>query len=135
HLRRYADAEKALDRAVVLTPKDPATRASRALIELFWHADLRPLNSTIREILAENPSSAENISELWLLVSLCQRDFDGARRALAVMPVAGCYQETVPFPRKWCEGLVAQMRGDKRAARAAFSAARNGMADLGREQP
>src|SRR6202165_2495718 len=32
HLRRYADEEKALDRAIALTPKDPATRAFRAQV-------------------------------------------------------------------------------------------------------
>jgi TolB-like protein/class 3 adenylate cyclase/Tfp pilus assembly protein PilF len=135
HLRRYADEEKALDRAIALIPKDPVTRASRTAVELDWHADPRPVISTIKEILAEDPGAAENLSEQLLSVSLCQRDVESAQRALATLPIAGCHRETIPFPRAWCEGWVAQIRGDKAAARAAFTAARNETAKLLREQP
>jgi TolB-like protein/class 3 adenylate cyclase/Flp pilus assembly protein TadD len=135
-LRRYADAETALDRAVALVPKDTALRASRAEIEILWHADPRPLASTIRAIIGEDSREAGIIAEFWLEVSLCERDFDGAVRALAALPgVAGCQVETIPFPRSWCEGVVAQMRGDAVAARTAFTSARNEMAKLVREQP
>ena len=135
-LRRYADAETALDRAVALVPKDTALRASRAEIELLWHADPRPLASTIRAIIGEDSREAGTIAEFWLEVSLCQRDFDAALRALAALPgVAGCQVETIPFPRAWCEGLVAQMRGDNVAAHAAFSSTRDEAAKLVREQP
>src|SRR2546423_3509488 len=115
-LRRYADEERALDPAIALTPKDAALRASRAQIELSWHADLRPLISTMGAILAEDSREAKNIAATWLQVSLCVRDFDSARRALAALPIAGCQQETIPFPQAWCEGIVAQMRGDKAEA-------------------
>jgi TolB-like protein/Tfp pilus assembly protein PilF len=135
-LRRYADAETALDRAVALVPKDTALRASRAEIELLWHADPRPLASTIRAIIGEDSRETGTIAQFWLEVSLCERDFDGALRALAALPgVAGCQVETIPFPRSWCEGVVAQVRGDAVAARTAFTNARNEMAKLVREQP
>src|SRR5438046_746032 len=44
-LRRYADAERVLDRAITLDPKDSNMRAFRASIELDWHADPLPLRS------------------------------------------------------------------------------------------
>jgi TolB-like protein/Flp pilus assembly protein TadD len=142
-LRRYADAERALDRAIALAPKEAATRTARAEIEFHWHADPRPLISIIQNILAENPRAAEgptvgfgsNISEQWFQISLCQRDFEAAQRALAAMPIDGCHKETIPFPKVWCEGWVAQMRGDKAAARAAFTKAREEAEKLVREQP
>ena len=134
-LRRYADAEGALDRAIALAPKDAATRTSRAIFELSWHADPHPLASTIQAILAENPGAARNIAEDWLSLSQCERDFDSAQRAVAALPIDGCHVETIPFPRVWCEGLVAQMRGDKAAARKAFSVAREKTAKLVHEQP
>src|SRR5512132_187815 len=46
-----------------------------------------------------------------------------------------CYQQTIPFPRTWCEGVVAQMRGDKAAAHAAFTSMRTEAAKLVAEQP
>jgi len=134
-LRRYADAERVLDRALALAPKDAAMRASRAEIELHWHADARPLMSTIEAIIAKDSRQAKNIAEFWLQVSLCERDFEGAVRALAALPIDGCHQETILFPRVWCEGVVAQMRGDTAAARAAFISVRNEIAKLVREQP
>ena len=134
-LRRYADEARALDPAIALAPKDAALRVSRAEIELDWHADPRPLISTIRAIIAEDSREAENIAYLWLRASLCERDFDSAPHALAAMPIAGCYEETIPFPRGWCEGVVAQMRGDKAAARAAFTSVRTEAAKLVAEQP
>ena len=134
-LRRYADAERALDRAIALVPKDAAMRARRAEIELHWHADARPLVSMIQAIIAKDSREVKNIAELWLNAALYDRDFDAALRALAALPIDGCHRETILFPRVWCEGIVAQMRGDKVAARAAFSSARNEMAKLVREQP
>ena len=134
-LRHYADAKRVLDRAIAVTPKDVSLRVGRSAVELWWHADLRPLISTIETIIAENPREAQNIADAWLNGSLCARDFDGAQRALAALPIAGCYDDTVPFPRAWCKGVVAQVRGDKAAARTAFTSARNEAAKLTADQP
>jgi TolB-like protein/Tfp pilus assembly protein PilF len=130
YLRQYADAERVLDRAIAVAPKDSNTRAYRASIELDWHADPQPLSSTVRAIIAEDSREGQNIAELWIRASLCERDLDGARRALAAMPIGGCYDDFIPFPRAWCEGVVARMNGDKAAARAAFTTARNEAAKL-----
>jgi len=134
-LRRFADAARVLDRAVAITPKDAALRLARAEIELDWHADPRPLISTIQAILTEDSPEAENIAEFWLLVSQCQRDVDGAQRALDALPNDGCHAETIPFPKTWCQGVVAQMRGDSTAARTAFAAVHNEAEKMVREQP
>jgi len=137
-LRRYADEARALDRTIALTPKEEGhavLRADRAQVELTWHADTRPLLSTVEAIAAEDPHQVKNIAELWLRGSLCRRDFDSALRALGALSVAGCYQGSIPFPQAWCEGVVAQIRGDKAAARAAFTTTRTEAAKLVAEQP
>jgi tetratricopeptide (TPR) repeat protein len=108
---------------------------AHAAIELDWHADAHPLISTIEGIVAQDSREAPNLAGLWIFVLLCERDFDDARRALAVLSIDGCYDDNVPFPRAWCEGVVAQMRGDKAAARAAFTSARTDAAKLVAEQP
>jgi TolB-like protein/Tfp pilus assembly protein PilF/class 3 adenylate cyclase len=134
-LRHYADAERVLDRAIAVAPKDSNMRAYRAAIELDWHADQHPLGSTIGAIIAEDSREDQNIAELWLKVSLCERNSDGASRALAALPIAGCYDDWIPFPRASCEGVVARMNGDKAAAHAAFTTARNEAAKLIADQP
>ena len=134
-LRRYADAGRILDRAIAVDPKDASMRAYRAAIELYWHADPRPLRSTVESILAEDPVAGENIAQLWLQGSLCERDGDSAERALTALPITGCYDNQIPFPRSWCAGIVARTRGDEAAARAAFTTARNEAAKLVATEP
>ena len=51
------------------------------------------------------------------------------------LPIDGCYDDTIPVPRFWCEGVVAQLRGDKAAAWAAFTNARAEGAKLVAQQP
>jgi TolB-like protein/Tfp pilus assembly protein PilF len=135
YLRRYADQKRVFDRAIAVAPKDATLRASRAEVELNWHADPRPLISTIGAIVAEDSSEAKNIAFIWLHGCLCTRDFDGARRAMDALPIDGCYDDTIPVPRFWCEGVVAQLRGDKAAALAAFTNARAEGAKLVAQQP
>ncbi|HEY4271755.1 MAG TPA: FlgO family outer membrane protein [Candidatus Udaeobacter sp.] len=134
-LRRYADAEGVLDRAIAVDPKDANTRAFRAAIELRWHADPRPLRSTVETIVAEDPREGKNMAELWLEGAVCGRDIDGATRALAALPIAGCYEDRIPFPRTWCEGVVARLGDDKAAAHAAFTSTRTEAAKLVADQP
>ena len=129
-LRRYADAERVLDRAIRVDPKDSNTRAFRAGIELRWHADPLPLRSVIETIITTDPREAKNIAQLWLEQSLCERDAGGAARALAALPVAGCYEDRIPFPRAWCEGIVARLGDDRAAAQSAFTSARSEAAKL-----
>ena len=135
YLRRYADVERVYDRAIAITPKDAALRASRAEIELDWHADPRPLISTIETFIAQDSSEAKHLAWVWIRGALCKRDYDGARRAMEALPVDGCYDDNIPFPRSWCEGVVAQFRGDKAAAHAAFTSMRDEAAKLVVEQP
>jgi TolB-like protein/predicted Zn-dependent protease len=134
-LRRYADVARALDRALALTPNDPSLRAPRAELEITWHADPRPLISVVQGVFAEDPKQAINIADFALNAYLCARDFEGARRALGALSSEGCHEESIPFPREWCQGLVARLSGDKTAAHAAFSKARQELAKLVREQP
>jgi tetratricopeptide (TPR) repeat protein len=47
----------------------------------------------------------------------------------------GCYDENIPFPSSWCEGLAAWFRGDETAARAAFTSARKEIEQMLHDQP
>jgi TolB-like protein/Flp pilus assembly protein TadD len=134
-LRRYGDAEAILDRALALDPKDAAMRAQRAAMEFYWHADAKPLFSTIQMVRDEDPQSVANTAEYWLEVALCLRDTENASRALAVLPTDGCYQQNIPFPRAWCEGKVAELAGDQDSARTAFTTARTEAQKLVSDQP
>jgi TolB-like protein len=134
-LRRYADEERVYDRAIAITPKDAALQASRAEVELNWHGDPHPLISTIETFISQDSSEAKHLAFAWVRGALCDRDVEGARSALAALPIDGCYDGTIPIPRFWCEGVVAQLRGDKEAAHTAFINARAEGGRLVAEQP
>jgi serine/threonine-protein kinase len=135
YLRRYADEKRVFDRAIAITPKDGALRASRAAIELNWHADPRPLISTIEAFVVQDSSEAKHLAWVWIRGALCTRDYYGARRALDALPIDGCYDDSIPFPRTWCEGVVARLGNDKAAAYAAFTSTRSEAAKLVADQP
>ena len=47
NLRRFADMAAVLDRAHAIVPNDVDTKVARALVELDWRADTRPLHAVI----------------------------------------------------------------------------------------
>jgi serine/threonine-protein kinase len=135
-LRRYADTAATLDRALAINPNDVSLRAQRATVALDWHADAKPLHAMIQATLAENADAAGILADQWILLALYERDSTAGERALAAMPPNGCKVDgAIPFPNSWCEGLVARLRGDQLAARAALTKAREELEEIVRDQP
>lgn len=136
-LRRYKEMAATLDSALAMAPKDIPSRVRRAWIDLESRANPKPLHAAIERILAGDPNAAPVLAVEWLFLSLRERDPDAAQRALATMPAGGggCFDENIPFPNSWCEGLAARLRGDESAARAAFINARTELVQMMRDQP
>ncbi len=132
--RQFGAMAAALDRALALVPADLDTRVTRALVDLEWRADTRPLHQIIQALLAENPAWASDLGDQWLYVSLCERNTAEASRAVAVIPPTGTATD-LNFPRTWCEGLAARARGDEATAHTAFLAARAELEKTVSEQP
>jgi len=131
--RQFGAMAAALDRALKLIPRDVDTRVTRALVDLEWKADPQPLDEIIRKTLAEDPAKAPDLAAQWFYVALCQRDPVAVAEALAAIPASGTSVD-LNFPRSWCEGLAARVRGDNAAAQAAFLAARAEVEKTVREQ-
>jgi serine/threonine-protein kinase len=100
-----------------------------------WRADPKPLHATIEAILTEDPTAAPVLFDRRIILALRERDAVAAQRALAEMPPDGCYDDNIPFPNGWCEGLAARLRGDELAARTAFSNARKELEQKLHDQP
>ncbi len=133
-LRQYKAMAAALDRSLTLVPRDLDTRITRAFVDVEWRADTRPLHDTIQNLLRENPTSATDMADQWLYVSLCERDPAAAAQALAAIPASGISSD-LNFPHQWCEALVARLKGDESGAHGAFLAARAETEKIVREQP
>jgi TolB-like protein len=133
--RRYADMLAVLDRALAISPMDVDTRVARAQIDLYSHADPRPLHATIDAILAEDPKAAPTFADTWLNLALCERDPAGAGRAMVALSSNTYRVDNVLLNRSFIEGLIARVRGDAAAARTAFTVARAQQEELVRAQP
>src|SRR5205807_8195836 len=121
--RKFDSMAAALDQALTLAPHDVDSRVTRAWVDLEWKADCRPLHDLIGQLFKEDRARAPDLADQWFYVALCERDPAAASEALAVMPATGTSVD-LNFPRSWCEGCVARIRGDQSGAEAAFLAAR-----------
>jgi len=134
-LGRYKEMATTLDRALAIAPSDVPSRVRRAVVDLEGRADVKPFETTIDAVLAEDANAALGFVNPWLLVVLREHDSAGVERALSNMGDDGCFDENIPFPNGWCEGLAAWGRGDESKARAAFESARKELTEKVHSQP
>jgi TolB-like protein len=134
-LGRYKEMGATLDRMLAMAPNDVQSRVRRALVDLESRADPKPFQTAIDAILADDTNAALGFVNPWLLVVLRERDSVGAQHALSNMGIGGCFDENIPFPNDWCEGLAALVRGDESTARAGFENARKELGETVRNQP
>jgi TolB-like protein/Tfp pilus assembly protein PilF len=136
-LGRYADAKLAWDRLLAITPDDVTAKAERAMVDLEWKGDTRPLHQMIDSIRAANPAAVQRIAELWIICALAERDAAAANNALIASgenPIA-LSSENVFFNRPFVEGVIARMTKDDAKARSAFTAARTEQEKIVQGQP
>jgi TolB-like protein/Flp pilus assembly protein TadD len=134
-VRRFNEAADTLKRAIAVAPNDIGIQIDRTMIELKFRADPRPSNAAIRSALRKDPNIAHSISGSWVYLALCERDRDAGKRALISLADDGCNDSGIPFPRSWCEGLVARLSNDTGAARNGFTRARDEVKYMLQAQP
>ena len=131
---RYTDAARIYDSALRIVPGDPYTRVLRALVELDWRGNIKPFQTTLGTVVAENPSAASDVDTPFY--ALCERTAAAAARALMNYPRDGVTTEYgVNCPRAYWEGVVAGWQGDSAKAQAAFTSARSEVEKLLAKQP
>jgi TolB-like protein/class 3 adenylate cyclase/Flp pilus assembly protein TadD len=130
---RYADQARTYDRALTLVPGDPATRMTRALVALDWRADIKPFQTMLATLIAEDPSVAPDVDDPNF--ALCERTAAAAARALTNYPREGVGINGVNYPHAYWEGVVARCQGDSAKAQAAFIAARREVEKILEKQP
>src|ERR1043166_7973195 len=123
-LRRYADETLMLERALAIKPGDLDTKIARALVELDWKADTRPLHQLIDTIRTTNSAEVENVADAWLICTLAERDATAATAALNASGENPLSDDVIQFNRPFVEGVIARMTNDSDKARAVFTAAR-----------
>jgi TolB-like protein/Tfp pilus assembly protein PilF len=135
YLGRYPEAIAALDRALNIVPDNVETRGARAVFELFWKADTRPLHQTIDSILAQGPGAIAPAADVWFQCALAERDPAAAERALVALGDNDCWSDSIILSHSFGEGLLARMTKDEARAHAAFEAARAEQEKIVQAQP
>ena len=131
---RYADQARTYDRALTIKPGDPYTRILRARVALDWKADIKPYQTTLATLIAEDPRIAPDVD--FPDYTLCERTAAAAARVLTSYPRDGVTTEYgVNCPRAYWEGVVARWQGDSAKAQSAFMAARSEVEKLLAAQP
>jgi serine/threonine-protein kinase len=134
-LRRYADQQAVLDRALVLRPDDLEVKVDRANVEIDWKANTGLVHQLIDEIHAKDPGALQSVADYWLLCALAERDSAAAANALAALGDNSVGTEKIKYGPRLMEGLIARMAKDDAKARAAFTAARAEQEKLVRANP
>jgi len=134
-LRRYADQQAVLDRALALRPDDLEVKVDRANVEIDWKANTWPVHQLIDEIQAKDPAALQSVADSWLLCALAERDPAAAANALAALGDNSVGTEKVKYSPRLMEGLVGRMAKDDAKAHAAFTAARAEQEKLIRANP
>src|SRR5207248_10887352 len=115
-LRRFADANAILDRALSIKPDDAETKAGRALVFLDWKADTGPLHRTIDEIRAKNPEAVKSVADLWFLSEWADRNSAGAEIALTALGDVTFGDNQTQFNAAFGRGLLGRMANDQNRA-------------------
>jgi serine/threonine protein kinase/Tfp pilus assembly protein PilF len=123
-LRRYADEATVLERALSIKPGDLDTKVARALVELDWKADTRPLHQLVDSIRVADLGAIPSIADAWLTCALAERDATAAKAALSASTENPLSDDVIQFNRPFVEGVIARMTNDADKARVAFTAAR-----------
>jgi len=134
-LRDYEREAIFLDRAMQVAPNDIQLRLNRAAVELDQKGNIEPLRTSIKAILESDPNSAGNVADSQLIVARYTRNSTEATRALSALTTDGCRTEGLPFPKSFCEGLVAREAGNSDAAQISFERARHQVEQILQHQP
>jgi TolB-like protein/cytochrome c-type biogenesis protein CcmH/NrfG len=132
-MRRYEEAERAIDNALLVNPNAHLFSIARAAIDLRRNGDTARLRAALDAVPRDyDPGGA--VATVRIRLSLMQRDFAEAARTLGSsvrerFMDSGCggtagMIDGYPFPKSWYTGLLARAHGDVNAARHAFQEAR-----------
>jgi TolB-like protein/Flp pilus assembly protein TadD len=131
--RRYEDEARTYERALTIVPGDPLTRISLAQVAFDWRADIKPFQTTLAALVAEDRSVAPDVDDPDH--ALCERTPAAAARVLANDPREGVVNNGVNYPYAYWEGVVAHCQGDSAKAQAGFTAARKEVEKTVEKQP
>ena len=123
-LRRYPEAEHALEQLLALTPREEALpmQIERGMEAIESRADLAPLRAALAPTASGEEPAEVNLFRF--LLAYFDRDPKGLAWVLTASSPEMYHLFNFVYPKAWFEGLAARLRGDPAAENAAFTTAR-----------
>jgi serine/threonine protein kinase/Tfp pilus assembly protein PilF len=125
-MRKFPEAVATYERAQQAGLDNPILAVRIAIIDFAATGN----TAKLRAALGAAPPDLDvggGETPLRIMIALAERDYDGARRALAASP-RDSFQDvdfSFYYPRAWYEGVIARAAGDSETARKSFAAALN----------
>jgi TolB-like protein/Tfp pilus assembly protein PilF len=132
NLRRYPEMAAMLDRGLTIKPGDVEISATRALVDLDWKANPRPLHQMLQSL---NSEEMKNVADTWFLCAMAERDPAAAERALLALGETDIGNDAVYLSHELATGLIARLNRNETKARESFTAARAKQEKLVQQQP
>jgi serine/threonine protein kinase/tetratricopeptide (TPR) repeat protein len=125
-MRRYDRFDGLMTRLLGVLPPDLSAtyRVFRTFGPLESEGELGPLRAAIATVTPEEDASGAIRDLHNLILALWNHDPDSVSRISARAAETTFVFNGVKYPKSWYQGLAARMRGDKKGAQAAFTAAR-----------
>ena len=134
-VRRYPEAKLVWDRVLAIEPNDMESKIARALVDLNWKADTRPLHLLIDSIRTTNPAVLASVADVWFILALAERDTVAAQNASIALGDTPLRDGPVRFNRRFIEGIIARLAKDDSKAQFSFAAARAEQAKILQTEP
>ena len=125
-MRQYDRFDGVINRLLGILPPDRSAtyRVFRTFGPLEGEGELGPLRAAVATVTPEEDASGAIRDLHNLILALWNHDPDSVSRISKQAAETTFVFNATRYPKEWYEGLAARMRGDKKAAEAAFAAAR-----------
>ena len=125
-MRQYDRFDGVINRLLRILPADRSAtyRVFRTFGPLEGEGELGPLRAAVTTVTPEEDASGAIRDLHNLILALWNHDPDSVSRISKQAAETTFVFNATRYPRQWYQGLAARMRGDKKAAEAAFAAAR-----------
>ena len=125
-MRQYDRFDGVINRLLGILPPDRSAtyRVFRTFGPLEGEGELGPLRAAVATVTPEEDASGAIRDLHNLILALWNHDPDSVSRISKQAAETTFVFNATRYPKEWYEGLAARMRGDKKAAQAAFAAAR-----------
>ena len=136
-LRRTAEAQPLLERALALQPDDFFVRSVIWQFPFRNQGDIASWRAHLDAVRTQGETVAARVAVDFVDCALAAHDRTAAESALRLIPPEGVVnpRDDALWPRDWYVGLVARGFGEQEAAERAFRAARAVVAGMTNEQP